>query len=294
MFQRLPRALAALGIAAIACSVGVTPASATTVNEWGTWNEDGTITFANSNLIAATWTVNGDDSHAIITTDSSNEYFTADTPIGAIYGANGPDSTHNYLKVTTLNDAGDTDVAINITFDSTVAAGNLAIGISDIDSDSAWIGVDGVEGYVLTGNEVIGTASPSVFNFCAVTNPPSVCNGDTATATAYPDVSDGVWFRDATADTNGSSAWVQPSKDVTHVIIHVHNLDSLNSSSERIWIAESGNDPSSDSSGGSGSSGSTKEKLAATGVDTPFLGGAALLGSALIAAGLATSRRRRL
>lgn len=283
--MRIKKSLSTGLIVALATSAAVSlPAAASTtiLKDWGNWafqddstTDAGSIDFA-SGLIDATWTVSADDDYAvdIKTVASTGEYFKASTPIGAAFGANGPTGTNNFLKFTT-DPADGTDGFVTITFATPVAAGNLAIAISDIDSDQTEISATTDGTTALTTEQLKGYAGESFsdlsFNFC-VTRTNSPCSNDTAVVPVTDQTSHIVFGNMSDTDlwgTDGASAWIRPSAAVKTITVRIINGDS-NASSERVWIAQKG----------------TVSGLANTGINTEL---SLEIATMLVVAGLATS-----
>lgn len=269
--------IAGLAIGLTGALLLAAPANATSFKSWGVWS-DGSIAFSGTNAVDATYTLDsGVQSSEIITTDYDNEYFTADSPIGEIFGTNGPDSTNNYLKVSTQDDQ-TTDAVVEITFDSAVAAGDLALAVSDIDSDHVTITMNDDSSNSLTGVEINGSATTSAFNFCDY-------SASSCSDTSVPDIAtngNNVVATGQDSGTDGSTAWFRPSVAVKSITLTIRNDDSSNNSStERIWLAQL--------SEGSSSS-SNSPHLANTGAND----GAQLpIAAALVAGGLALVARNR-
>lgn len=251
------------------------PASAAT-SAWGVWPEiapgafsSQPLTFSGTGTVNATWTLTGADSYEVIATDVDNEYFVAGTPIGAVFGANGPSSTDNYLKATSQDDT-TTPVVLTVTFASAVSAGNLGFAVSDLDTDHVTVTATDGSGGALTGAQIVGTATSDAFNFCNYTDSP--CS-DTAVPTVTQNAND-VVATGVVSGTDGSTAWFRPSVAVKTVTFTYLNDDAGNSSSGRYWFAQ--NAPLPDT----GLNGST--------LITLFVVGASLLA----AGGLLVARRR--
>ncbi len=244
------------------------PASAAT-SAWGVWTDDTKLTFSSAGLVNATWTVTGDQEYEILPTDEDDEYFVAATPIGAVFGANGPSSTENYLKAESQDDT-TTPIVVTVTFDSAVGAGLLGFAVSDLDTDNVTVTATGASGSALTGAEIVGTATDSAFNFCNY--PDSPCED-----TAVPQITqnaNNVVATGVESNTDGSTAWFRPSVAVKTVTFTYLNDDD-SASSGRYWFAQ------------------TAAPLPDTGLSGSALITLFVVGASLLAAGgLLVARRR--
>lgn len=245
------------------------PATAAT-SAWGVWSDDSKLTFSDTGMVNATWAVNGAGAESIIAVDGGGEYFVAGTPIGAVFGANGPTGTSNYLRAESEDDLV-TDVVITVTFDSAVAAGLLGFAVSDLDSDHVTVTATGATGAALTGTEIVGTATDSAFNFCAYPDAPCP---ETAVPTVVENAND-VLATGVETDTDGSTAWFRPSVAVKTVTFTYRNDDDGNSSSSRYWFAQ------------------TAAPLPDTGLSSSSMVTVFAVGAALLAAGGLLIARRR-
>ncbi len=272
------------GIIAASSALALAPllpaAAATDDVAWGSWGAVGpsslsaeTVTFTGTNFVNGTWAVTGAAGYEILDTTTAGEYFTAETPIGTAFSANGPDLGANFLKVTMPAGGQST---LTVTFDAAVPADQLGIAVSDIDTDHVSIsGTDANDG-ALTGAQINGSATTQGFNFCAVTDPPSACGGDTDTPSLSTGATD-VTATGTSAGTDGSSAWFRPNTTVKSLSFTFFNDDSGNTSSERVWLVQK----------------YTPAPLPNTGVNGGLVAGIAGLSIALIAAGgLIVARRR--
>jgi hypothetical protein len=258
-----------LKTAALTCATGlllgmsaITPASAatTTTAKWGSWTFDeqntyeGDITFGDPSMPDAHWAPSVDEAPsnratlAVVGTDTAGEYFGADTPIGAIAGANGPTGSFNFLKDTINGLAGTTVLGVRqdmnyiaINFATAVPADQLVIAASDIDSDHvSFLGKD-VDGNFLTAEQLRGTAAATfsdlAFNFCSSASAPNSCT-DTAVPAITTDSDGRIIATGQTSNTTGSSFWIRPSVPLKQLWIQVWNDDASNSSSIRLWAAQ--------------------------------------------------------
>lgn len=283
-------------IAATALTLATVPANAVTKNTWGHWSftnssttNAGRLTFS-SGQVNATWTASGSTGWSVdVDTNATSEYFNATTPIGAVFGANGPKSTNNFIRM--YAPAGvDKQTYIFVNFATPVPAGDLAIAVSDIDSDYMLVdGKDASDNNIPVA-DLIGTAGSNSnlnalsFNFCA-NRSSSPCSNDTdvVPVTQYsPETIQLGDYNTNTWNTDGASAWLHPSVSVSSLRFQLYNGDT-NESSERVWIVQRNEGSASSSSG----------ELSNTGADyTPVVA----IATGLVAVGygmLANSRRRR-
>jgi LPXTG-motif cell wall-anchored protein len=252
------------------------PASAAT-SAWGVWSEvapsvtpSANLTFAGTGMVNANYTVNGAGSQTVIGVAGGDEYFVAGTPIGSVFGANGPTGDNNYLRTESENDTV-TPVVITVTFDSAVEAGLLGFAVSDLDSDHVTVTATGATGSALTGTELVGSATDGAFNFCNYTDSP--CS-DTAVPTITVNAND-VLATGVDANSDGSTAWFRPSVAVKTVTFTYLNDDNTNVSSTRYWFAQ------------------TAAALPDTGVSSSTVIILMVVGASLLAAGgLMVARRR--
>lgn len=220
------------------------PATAAS-SAWGVWPEIAPdavsslpLTFSGTGTVNATWTITGASFYEVIATDVDNdpqEYFSAPTPIGTVFGANGPSSTENFLKATSLDDT-TTPVVVTVTFASAVAAGSLGFAVSDLDTDHVTVTATDGSGSALTGAQIVGTATTGAFNFCAYNGDPA-CIGTvvpTITQNANNVLATGV----ESEANDGSTAWFRPNVAVKTVTFTYLNDDNEASSSGRYWFAQ--------------------------------------------------------
>ena len=158
--------------------VGVYPAWTITPEDSEVQNHSGTIDFGIVGLPNATYSVNRSEADGkkteLTTADDSGEWLTADTPFGQIFGASGPSSTIQFLKVR----VSETSVATtSVTFATPVPANVLGFAIGDIDVDRMVIAGTSADGSPVTGADLNG----ATFNSCDVPEPRSEnCDGVTA------------------------------------------------------------------------------------------------------------------
>lgn len=274
--RKIGAVLGLVSITGVACAL---PASAATVGEWGVWSNgadtfDYDLTYSTPGFINAGLDYGSVDYIDVYTPAGEGEGFTESDPLGALFGANADSVDELFIKAETFAD-NSIPALIDITFESPVPAGQLVLALSDIDSDWANITMTNGDGEALTGDEIIGTATQTGFNW---ETPAS--DTDIPVVEAYE--VDAVRMFDAPDGTDGSTGWVRPSDSVSTIAIEIYTEDN-NVSSQRLWIGqllESVED-------------TTEENLADTGAsDSVYL--AALAGGALLAAaGIVGIRRRQ-
>lgn len=252
MTFRSARLLTPVALTALVVCLSPVAAHATATGTWGGWSEtansgvpalDGTsvLSFPGAGAVQAGWTFDGWNGYASIqTTDVNNEYFTSDTPIGAVFGTNGPSADTSYLKITA--DSTDIPVLVTITFATPVPADTLGFAISDLDSDFVTVSATNADGVQLGDDALRGSAGATLadlaFNFCQVATAPLTCEGDTAAPVV---TSDGLGLVTATGSesgTEGATAWFQPSEAVKSLEIALTNVDDEGPSNVRLWVAQ--------------------------------------------------------
>ena len=272
--------------AVFACALApLSPAQASTVPHWGVWTAGessgtGTVDFGDTTLPSASFDVTGAwDAAEIYNVTDESEWFTSETPIGSVFGANGPSSSNNFLKVTSVDNVTD-DAVVTVTFSTPTIAGNFAFAVTDIDTDYVSISAKDpswVDGEGLSGETILGSATDQAFNFCDVSDSPGGCS-ETAVPGIYT-YSGSVLVKDNGPD-DGSSAWFRPDAAISSITFEYRNLDETNSSSFRIWMAQLAPE--------------AVAPLADTGVSPSVIAGMFGFGAALLAAGgLLMIRRRR-
>lgn len=267
----------AAAAAGLACALApLAPAQASTIPHWGVWTAGetsgtGIVDFGDTNLPSASFEVSDSwDAAEIYNVSDESEWFTADTPIGSVFGANGPSASNNFLKVTSVDNVTD-DAVVTLTFSTPTTAGNFAFAVTDIDTDYVSISAKDpswVDGEGLSGETIVGSATDQAFNFCDVSDSPGGCS-DTAVPGLYT-YSGNVLVKDNGPD-DGSSAWFRPDAAISSIRFEYRNLDETNSSSFRIWMAQLGPEPAA--------------PLADTGISPSVIAGLVGLGAALVSAG---------
>jgi LPXTG-motif cell wall-anchored protein len=247
----------AAATAALALSVGLTASPALAAvgdGTWGIWTatdlEDaasGNITLGDTAVGGAgfTYVENLGISEAYIESVNEREdWFTAETPPGLVFGPNGPSDVENVI---TLSNDNANEGVLTITFNNPVPAGELGVAIGDLDSsdesdpnfsDRATVEATTGAGADLTSAELNG----EVFNICNVT-----INADMPTACANTQITDVPILTEPTAtsvkfsgdpvdsDGDGEYGWVHPTTDVKTLTITWNGWDD--GSSSRVFVA---------------------------------------------------------
>lgn len=279
--------VAGAAVATIALALApLAPAQASTPS-WGVWTDlapaeadaPGSISFGNSSFPNATFAMSGQYDPletGVDTVYMSDEYFTADTPIGAVFGANGPqtsDGSANFYLVESTSNNSD-EAILTVTFASPTTAGNLAFAVSDLDSDHVTVTATDGNDAAATGDQIIGSASPSSFNFCDVSAPPAACGSDTVGPLVTIGATD-VLAAGVESGTDGSTAWFQPSVAISTVTF-TFSTDDGSGSGSRYWFAQK-----------------DTAALPDTGASASTMMGMFGVGSAMLAAGAMFILRRR-
>jgi LPXTG-motif cell wall-anchored protein len=171
------------------------------------------------------------------------DWFTAETPPGLVFGPNGPSDVENVI---TLSNDNANEGVLTITFNNPVPAGELGVAIGDLDSneesesesDRALVEATTGAGADLTSAELNG----AVFNMCNVTvnaDMPTDCEATqltTAPVMTEPTATS-VKFSGNTvlSDGTGEFGWVHPTTDVKSVTITWNGWDG--GSSTRVYVA---------------------------------------------------------
>jgi hypothetical protein len=288
---------------------------------WATWTG---ATDAAESSFAFVGTVYG-GTVAMTKTDNSNllstngvyavdggSYFTAATPIGQVFGPNGPAGSNAYrdrvggaitgsispssvrdVSPLGLAELGATSTTV-FTFATPVPAGALGIGIQDFDEDQATISATDAAGNPVSGSDIIGDVGGVLaFNECSFTPQPTDCVDGLGPYTASPmaflaDTSVWVIHPFAGPAEVGSNVWLRPAVAIkTLTIVHTSDGDD-DSSAIDVSLAMVTAAPG-------GSEAASAPVLAATGTDAAPLTvvGAvlALLGAGVVATRVISRRR---
>lgn len=215
--------------------VGVYPAWTITPDDTEAQQHTGTIDFDVVGLPDATYSVNksapdGEDTK-ITTSDDSGEWMTADSPFGQIFGASGPSSTVQFLKVRV---SGRTLATTTVSFATPVPADVLGFAIGDIDVDRMVLSGTTGDGSAVTGDQLAG----ATFNLCNVPDPRAEsCDGNdgpffaptwdpaTLTVSFPPD-----------EDTDGAVAWFRPTVSIS-TLTFTYSATGPSNPSFRLWFA---------------------------------------------------------
>lgn len=254
---------------AIVASVGLVlaplaPAWAVTYS-WGLWggeDDDGDIfpeslTFTGTGTINASVDVTPRESTSLQATET--RFFTSTTPMGAVFGANGPSAVdvNNYIRLRTED-----PVEVTITFVSAVPAGQLGFALSDFDNDKVTVRAWDASNNPISGEQIIGSATSDAFNYCdpAFSPLPSACTAQEPTPILVPTLevdSDNVVVTLSTGEGEdsyiGTTAWFRPSVAVTKVTFTQEEFTSDVESNIDYWFAQTvgGGDVASDNGGDS-------------------------------------------
>ncbi|CAB4559489.1 unannotated protein [freshwater metagenome] len=280
-------------VTALGLAVALTSSPALAAVDDGTWGiwaaEDvsdapaGTIGFGSTVVPSASYEyteISGDTGVEIATVNDKDMWVPASSPMGTVFGANGPSDIENLLDY----DANEySESTLVITFDAEVPANELGLVIMDIDggndgqplsADRFTVEATNAAGANLTSSELNGGA----FNFCnvPVAEMPGDCE-DTA-YTGVPTVTEptatSVFFQaDLNASTDeGDSGWVNPTAAVKTMTVTWLSQDG--GSSAKLAIAVK------------------KTELANTGLDVTT-GALTALGLGVLGAAALIATRRR-
>jgi LPXTG-motif cell wall-anchored protein len=266
MFHKIS---ATLGLAAITGLGVALPASAATFAEWGEWVDgaEDRLVFSDPGLSDATFSVSNANTWRVENpaTGTDVESFSANSPVGALIGAN-TGATNDFALYVFSKDENREYAIVTITFDTEVPAGNLALALSNVNDDHALIEMIDGSSVSLTGTEIIGTATNTGFSSTDIASDPIptvVANANSVSIDAPETRND------------ASTGWVRPSAAVKTIAIAIASNDSYYGM-QRVWIGQIGG--SEDVGGSSG------EGLAKTGAtDSMYLvafAGAAILATA--------------
>lgn len=198
--------------------IAVTALAVTATLTWATMGASGA---AGGSGVYADWTVSGTTATATVpgtvfpeisgtrtggswqVAAGGSTWLSADTPFGEEYGS----SRDKPYLFTTLP-LGGTSTSVTLTFDTAPTAGTWGFALGDIDAEDITITATGADGRALD----VSTWFQSAFNSCAVSPKPSACPA--GTHTDQPTWASPV-LRGSANDTNGATAWFQPTAAVT-------------------------------------------------------------------------------
>jgi LPXTG-motif cell wall-anchored protein len=234
--RKLSIAVASLVLAMSA----VAPGLAVSGSDYGVWSEpvlnsesgsySGTISFAGTTIPSATYETVfsdvGSQYNEVEIRDTSEEWISAGTPFGALFGSNGSSTTNNFLRTGVSVTSDLASATTTITFESPVPADSLGVVIADLDLDSATISAKSADDSALTGDEIVGSANPIGFNMCDTDkNIPTICE-DVDDPKDLPlvtkNANDVYLVNSEVGEEVGVSAWVRPSAEIsTLTIAHI-------------------------------------------------------------------------
>ena len=220
--------------AATSGPVGAYPAWTITPEDTEAQNHSGTIDFDVLGMPDATYTVtktsaDGEDTQ-LLTSDDAGDWFTADTPFGAVFGASGPSTSIQLLKTR----VDETTATTTVTFATPVPANVLGFAVADIDVDQLVISGTTADGTAVTGDQLAGTT----FNFCDVAEPkPDNCDGvDAPYAVPTWTPATGTVSYPADEDSDGASASFRPTVAISSLTFAFRSV-SAGAPSYRLWFA---------------------------------------------------------
>jgi hypothetical protein len=214
---------------------GVYPAWTLTPEDTAVQNHTGTIDFDVVGMPDATYSVNktneDGESTGLTTADDSGDWFTTDTPFGAVFGASGPSTSIQYIKTRV---DGDTTATTTVTFASPVPANVLGFAVADIDVDQLIISGTTADGSAVTGDQFAGTT----FNYCDVAEPkPDNCDGvDAPYAVPTWNPATRTVSDPADEDSDGASASFRPTVAISSLTFAFSSVSAGNPS-YRLWFA---------------------------------------------------------
>ena len=222
-------------VTALGLAVALTSSPALAAVDDGTWGiwaaadvndaTPGTIGFGSTTVPSASYVYtedSGNSSVEIATVNDKDMWVPAGSPMGAVFGANGPSDIENLLDYN-ANEL--SEATLVITFDAEVPANELGLVIMDIDSENTGLAADAdrftveatnAAGTPLTSSELNGGA----FNFCnvPVAEMPGDCGGTayTGVPTVTEPTATSVFFEGSllNASDDGDSGWVNPTAAV--------------------------------------------------------------------------------
>lgn len=223
-----------LGASSSPGSPGAWPAWTITPEDPATQDHDGTIAFGLPGMPDATYTVTKsfDDGESTRLRANDEEFIAADTPFGQVFGASGPSTDTQFLRTAIDSEVTD-DATVTVTFAAPVPAGLLGFTVGDVDVDQVVVGATQPGGAALTGAQLAGQP----FNLCDTATQPEACDDavapfdlpswDPATRTVAG----------SGDDSDGASAWFQPTVAVTSLTFVYSSLYDDNTASFRLWLA---------------------------------------------------------
>lgn len=201
-------------LAAVAIAV---PASAATTSDWADWQSlTGTggayttsVDIAAQPSLSATVT---SDSRAgqVGVVSGASTWLAQGTPIGAKYGTSRGEP---YLNLRPKADNAASPSTTTYSFNAPTPTSGWAFALGDIDADSVRIQAIGLDGQVLTADDL---GFRGGFNYCApgVAGKPS-CTGSADDVAVWNPATLTLTGNAAAADTSGAAAWFEPSTPLT-------------------------------------------------------------------------------
>ena len=229
----------------VASSTFVAPlGAASPTGGWPAWtitpedptaaNHEGTISFGLPGMPDATYTASKEDADGQGTELEPNEdeFIAAGTPFGQVFGASGPSTDTQFLKVR-LNNFFSPTATTTITFASPVPAGVLGFAVGDVDVDQVQVSGTQPGGAPISGAELAG----SPFNLCDTVGAPPDCDGVTPPfPTPSWDPATGIVLGSGD-DTDGEAAWFRPTVSVQSLTLVYSVQGEGFAPSYRLWLA---------------------------------------------------------
>jgi LPXTG-motif cell wall-anchored protein len=276
-------------------SAPLAPAHAAT-SSWGFWSgivdSEGdfeyptNLTFTGSGLINADVTVDNFDGFAL--RDTLTRYYTSATPMGSVFGANGPCAidVENYAR---HRHSDNSPMVMTVTFDSVVPAGQLGFALSNFDDDKVTVRAYDASNNPLSGTQIVGSAASKAFNYCdpAYSPLPEDCPQEPIPilVPTIQENSDSVVVTLATGEDDyiGTTAWFRPNVAVSKVTFTQEVFTEDIESDIDFWFAQT-----------LVATPDTPPTLPATGANVEWLLGMGLLVAIAGSGFLAFSRRKRI
>ncbi|MFZ4893734.1 MSCRAMM family protein [Plantibacter sp. Mn2098] len=217
MRRRFALIVIALLAAVTTAFAGAIPATAATTGSWSSWTDlvgtanafTGSVTLAGKPALTATLAT---DSRAgsVGVISGSTTWLSEGTPVGAKYGSS---KNKPYLNLRPKADTAVAPSTTTYTFQTPAPPSGWTFVLGDIDADKVQVRATGPDGVPLT---VAQLGYRSSFNYCApgVVGKPS-CTGDAADVPSWDPATQTLTGNPAAADTNGASAWFEPSAPVS-------------------------------------------------------------------------------
>lgn len=181
------------------------------------------------------WIDTDDNNYVSIgTTFDEEEWLNAKTPFGKRVGSNFSDSEDGYFSVRTT-----TSSTITIDFSETIPAKQLVWAVSDIDVEDVVVTGSSDSDGPLSGQDLIGSATPRSFNFCDVSSDiPDVCAGEDTVPRVSVNADNVTAIPAISSSDEGETAWGIVNAAIDQLVISPEVVNS-SSGSLRIWLAYS-------------------------------------------------------